>query len=118
MRRREFIKVITASAAAWPIAARAQQPAMPIIGYLDSRSPEMMEDRLRSLRGGLKEVGYIEGENVTIVYRWAEDRTDRLPLLATELVGRSVAAIITGGPLSSFAAKAATTTRPNSFPGQ
>ena len=115
MRRREFIKVITASAAAWPIAARAQQPAMPIIGYLDSRSPEMMEDRLRSLRGGLKEVGYIEGENVTIVYRWAEDRTDRLPLLATELVGRSVAAIITGGPLSSFAAKAATTTVPIVF---
>src|SRR5262252_8983906 len=96
MRRREFIKLL-GGAATWPLAAQAQQPAMPIIGYLDSRSPEMMEDRLRSLRGGLKEVGYIEGENVTIVYRWAEDRTDRLPLLATELVGRSVAAIITGG---------------------
>ena len=118
MRRREFIKLLGGAATAWPLAAWAQRPAMPIIGYLDSRSPEMMEDRLRSLRGGLKEVGYIEGENVTIVYRWAEDRTDRLPLLATELVGRSVAAIITGGPLSSFAAKAATTTRPNSFPGQ
>ena len=115
MRRREFFTLIGGATVAWPLAARAQQPAMPIIGYLDSRSPEMMEDRLRSLRGGLKEVGYIEGENVTIVYRWAEDRTDRLPLLATELVGRSVAAIITGGPLSSFAAKAATTTVPIVF---
>src|SRR6516165_6064083 len=109
MKRREFITLL-GGAVAWPLAARAQRPVTPVIGYIDSRSPETMEDRLRSLRRGLKEAGYIEGENVAIVYRWAEDRMDRLPLLATELVSRSVAAIVTAGPLSLFAAKAATTT--------
>jgi putative ABC transport system substrate-binding protein len=114
MRRREFITLVGGAAATWPLFARAQQ-ARPVIGYLDSRSLETVIDRLRGLRGGLKEIGYVEGENVTIEYRWAEDRMDRLPLLAADLVSRSVAAIVTAGPPSSFAAKAATTTIPIVF---
>jgi putative ABC transport system substrate-binding protein len=73
MRRRDFIKAIAGSGAAWPLAAHAQQPAIPVIGYLDSRSPEAVENRLRGFRQGLKEAGYIEGENLTILYRWADD---------------------------------------------
>src|SRR5262252_10970447 len=115
MKRREFITFIGGAAAAWPLAARAQQPAIPVIGYLDSRSPEAVENRLRGFHQGLKEAGYIEGENVTILYRWADDRTDRLPLLAAELVSRSVAAIVTAGSPSSLAAKAATTAIPIIF---
>jgi putative tryptophan/tyrosine transport system substrate-binding protein len=115
MRRRDFIKGFAGSAVALPLAARAQQQARPVIGYLDSRSLETVIDRLRGLRGGLKEIGYVEGENVTIEYRWAEDRMDRLPLLAADLVSRSVAAIVAAGPPSSFAAKAATTTIPIVF---
>ena len=114
MRRREFIAAVS-GAAAWPLAAPAQQPAIPIIGYLDSRSPEAVENRLRGFRQGLKDAGYIEGENVTILYRWADDRVERLPLLAAELVSRSVAAIITAGAPASLAAKAATTTIPIVF---
>jgi len=114
MRRREFISLLGGAAATWPLAAHAQQP-MPVIGYLDSRSIETVVDRLRGLREGLKETGYGEGENVTIEYRWAEDRMDRLPLLATELVSRSVAALVTGGPPPTFAAKAATSTIPIVF---
>ena len=113
MRKREFVSLL-GGAVAWPLAARAQ-PVTPVIGYIDSRPPETVEDRLRGLRRGLQEAGYIEGENVAIVYRWAEDRMDRLPLLATELVSRSVAAIVTSGPLPSFAAKAATTIIPIVF---
>ena len=116
MRRREFITVLGGAAAwHWPLAARAQQPAIPIIGYLDSRSPEAVENRLRGFRQGLKDAGYIEGENVTILYRWADDRVERLPLLAAELVSRSVAAIFTAGAPSALAAKAATTTIPIIF---
>src|SRR5262245_36025352 len=115
MRRREFIKLLGGVAATWSLAARAQSPAIPVIGFLDSRSPEAVENRLRGFRQGLKEAGYIEGENITILYRWADDRTDRLPLLAAELVSRSVAAIVTVGPPSSLAAKAATTTIPIVF---
>ena len=115
MRRRDFIKGFAGSAVALPLAARAQQQARPVIGYLDSRSLETVIDRLRGLRGGLKEIGYVEGENVTIEYRWAEDRMDRLPLLAADLVSRSVAAIVAAGPPSTFAAKAATTTIPIVF---
>jgi putative ABC transport system substrate-binding protein len=115
MRRREFIKLLGGTATAWLLAAHAEQPAIPVIGYLDSRSPEAVENRLRGFRQGLKEAGYIEGENITILYRWADDRLDRLPLLAAELVSRSVAAIVTGGLPSALAAKAATTTIPIVF---
>jgi len=115
MRRRDFIKVIAGSAAAWPLAARAQQPAIPVIGFLDSRPPGAVENRLRGFHQGLKEAGYIEAENLKILYRWADDRLDRLPLLAAELVSRSVAAIATSGVPSALAAKAATTTIPIIF---
>jgi len=114
LRRREFVALLGGSAV-WPLAARAQQPAIPVIGYLDSRSLEAVQNRLRGFRQGLKETGYIEGENITIVYRWADDRTDRLPLLAADLVSRPVAAIITAGIPSTSAAKAATTTIPVVF---
>ena len=114
MRRRDFIK-LGGTATAWPLAARAEQPAIPVIGVLDSRYPGAVENRLRGFHQGLKEAGYIEGENVTILYRWADDRLDRLPLLAAELVSRSVAAIFTSGQPSALAAKAATTTIPIIF---
>ena len=115
MRRRDFVRAIVGSATAWPLTARAQQPAIPVIGYLDSRSPEAVQNRLRGFHQGLKEAGYIEGENLAILYRWADDRLDRLPLLAAELVSRSVAAIVTSGTPSALAAKAATTTIPIVF---
>ena len=115
MKRREFIALCGGAAVAWPLAARAQQPAMHMIGYLDSRSPEAVADRLRGLRQGLKESGYIENENVVIAYRWAENQPDRLQELAADLVRRGVAVIVTAGPPPTFAAKAATTTIPIVF---
>ena len=81
MRRREFIARLGASAAAWPLAANAQQSAMPVIGFLNSASPEVFADRLRAFHRGLKDTGFVEGENVTVVYRWAENQFDRLPEL-------------------------------------
>jgi ABC-type uncharacterized transport system substrate-binding protein len=116
MRRRDFIKGIAGGAAAWPLAARAQQPAMPVVGVLDSRSPEALADRLRGFRQGLKETGYVEGDNVTVAYRWAENQIDRLPALAANLVRQQVAVIVaTGGSHVALAAKAATTTIPIVF---
>jgi putative ABC transport system substrate-binding protein len=115
MNKREFITLLGGAVAAWPLAARAQQPAMHMIGYLDSRSPEAVADRLRGFRQGLKESGCIENENVVIAYRWAEDQPDRLQELAADLVRRGVAVIVTAGPPAAFAAKAATTTIPILF---
>jgi putative ABC transport system substrate-binding protein len=115
MRRRDVIAGLAGAVVAMPLAARAQQ-TMPMIGFLDSRSSDTLADRLRGFRQGLKDSGFVEGENVTIVFRWAEGQFDRLPALAGELVRRPVAVIAaSGGGAVTLAAKAATTTIPIVF---
>jgi putative tryptophan/tyrosine transport system substrate-binding protein len=118
MRRRDFIKGIFGLATAWPLGAHAQQPPMPVVGYLGITSSGAVRDLLAAFHRGLKEEGYVEGQNVTIEYRFAEGHYDQLPALADELVQRQVKVIVTaGGSASALAAKAATTTIPIVFSG-
>jgi putative ABC transport system substrate-binding protein len=116
MRRREFIKVIAGSAAAWPLAASAQQPAMPIVGFVSGRSEDVSEREAAAFRKGLNDTGYVEGQNATIEYHWLEGQYDHLPSLMADLVRRGVAVIATlGSNPAALAAKAATTTVPIVF---
>src|SRR5262245_34311251 len=114
--RRKFLATLGgAAAAAWPLAARAQQPGLPVIGFLDSTSPDAITGRLRAFRQGLKDIGIVEGEHVVIEYRWAENQYDRLPALVDDLVRRQVTVIAATSTPAVLAARTATTTIPIVF---